>query len=154
MPRWQPDEVDIWCNQWAHQRRLIFGIVDAIRMEPRERLGKLKSTLGAVREDREGAGQGAVSQNFPEVYTGTPLLVHRAWCEMNREWREVVNIHYVLRELKAKVKAHECGVSLPLYWKRLEFGKSFIQSFVILSTKMPRSNSKVMETQNIAEIVG
>lgn len=143
--RWQRDEVDTWCDEWAYQRRMILGITD---LEPRDRLGKLRSTLGAIKTEREGASQGTVSQSFPEVYTGTALLVHRAWSTMNRQWGSVINIHYVLRELKVKSKADEVGVPVALYWKYLEFGKNFVHSFVMVSTQFEANGRKVIETQN------
>lgn len=143
--RWQRDEVDTWCDEWAQQRRLMLGIAE---LEPRDRLGKLRSTLGAVREERDGASQGTVSQSFPEVYTGTALLVHRAWSTMNRQWAAVVNIHYVLREVKVRAKAAEVCISVPLYWKHLEFGKNFVHSFVMVSTQFETTGRKLMETQN------
>lgn len=147
--RWQRDEVDMWIDEWAKQRRLMLGITE---LEPRDRLGKLRSTLGAVREERDGASQGVVSQSFPEVYTGTALLVHRAWSTMNRQWGAVINIHYVLRELKVKAKAEEVGIPVALYWKYLEFGKNFVHSFVMVSTQFEASDRKVMERQNSAVI--
>lgn len=143
--RWQRDEVDMWCDEWAQQRRLMLGIAE---LEPRDRLGKLRSTLGAVREERDGASQGVVSQNFPEVYTGTALLVHRAWSGMNRQWGAVINVHYVLREIKVRAKAEEVGMPIALYWKYLEFGKNFIHSFVMVSTQFETETRKVMETKN------
>jgi hypothetical protein len=147
--RWAKDEVDMWCDDWAKQRRMMIGIVE---LEPRDRLGKLRSTLGAVREERDGASQGVVSQSFPEVYTGTALLVHRAWTRMSRQWRPVINIHYVLREVKVKAKAAEINIPLALYWKYLEFGKSFVHSYVMVSTEFQSADRAVMETQKASAV--
>lgn len=147
--RWQNDEVDLWCLQWAEQRRQMLGITELL---PRDRLGKLRSTLAAVREDGEGASQGTITQNFPEVYRDTSLLVHRAVLKMNRDWRQVVNIHYVLREVTVRIKAKEINISVSLYWRYLEFGKSFINSFVTLSTELEQSDKKSVQTQQISLI--
>lgn len=75
------DEVDAWAKSWATQRRLVLGIRLAEKLEPKDRIGKLRSTLGRIHEDREGASAIflAGSQDWPEVYTGTSLLVHRCW---------------------------------------------------------------------------
>lgn len=149
--RWHPDEVDIWCQDWAVQRRLMLGLVE---LEPKDRLGKLRSTLAAVREDRDGASQGTVGQNFPEVYTGTSLLVHRAWVEMNREWKQVMNIHFVIKEVPVKKKAAELHIAVPQYWKHLAFAKNYVHSFVMVSTKYERPATGVMETRNFSLDVG
>jgi len=140
--RWQKDEVDQWCDQWAAQRRKMLGILD---LEPRDRIGKLRSTLGAVREEGEGASQGAVTQSFPEVYVGIPLLVHRAWNLMERDWRQVINAQYVWREIPVKIKADEFGYSVRHYWNYLQYGKAFISGYV---TQFSEQGSPVMQTQN------
>jgi hypothetical protein len=140
--RLQKDEIDLWCEQWANQRRKILGILE---LEPRDRIGKLKSTLGTIREERDGASQGTVMQNFPEVYTGFSLLVNRAWLEMTREWRPIVQAHYCCLfwddargepvRIKVKEKAALLDIDLPCYWNYLKFAKNYVHSFVTVSTK-------------------
>src|SRR6185437_10919576 len=125
-------------EQWAAQRRKHLGLVE---LQPKDRLGKLRSTLGAVREERDGASQGTVTQSFPEVYIGPepnfPLLVNRACKEMQKDWREVIEVHYVIlfdennRRIKVKEKAFLLDLSLRSYWQHLTFGKNFIHSFII-----------------------
>jgi hypothetical protein len=139
--RWHKDIVDQWCDAWASQRRRMLGITELL---PRDRLGQLRSTLGALRSDREGAGQGIVTQSFPEVYIGPgpnyPLLVNRAWKIMDRRWREIVEVHYVItkdadgRTITVKEKAGTLEMSVRLYWHYLTYGKNFIHSFVTVST--------------------
>jgi hypothetical protein len=141
--RWKPDEIDVWCGQWASQRRKMLGID---QIEPKDRLGKLNSTLGAVREERDGASQGVVSQNFPEVYTGITLEVHRAFHAMNREWRQVIQLQYVWREIPVKVKAASIDCSIRDYWHRLNFGKAFIQGFVTMNTQEDRERVRTQNT--------
>lgn len=141
--RWVKDEIDLWLDQWAGQRRKMLGIT---QLEPKDRIGKLRSTLGAVREDGEGASQGTVNQNFPEVYTGIPLLVNRAWHEMTREWRQVIEAHYVFPGYRAKEKAQALDITVALYWKHWTFGKNYVHSFVTCSTKY--GDEKSVSTQN------
>ena len=130
--RWKPDEIDQWCMDWADQRRQMLGIT---QLEPRDRIGKLTSTLGAVKEDREGASHRTPVRNFPEVYTGISLLVHRALSEMNPKWAAVISVNFVHRERTAKWKAREVGMDVSAFWKTLNFAKSYIHSFVTVSTK-------------------
>lgn len=139
--RWEKDEIDMWCDQWAQQRRKMLGIDD---LEPRDRLGKLRSTLGTIKTDKVGAGSGTVNQNFPEVYIGIPLIVHRAWVLMQRDWRQVINAQYVWREIPVKVKAEEFGYSVRHYWNYLQYGKAFIAGHV---TQFARDGDEVMQTQ-------
>lgn len=157
--RWQKDEVDLWCEDWAKQRRRILGILE---LEPKERIGRLKSTLGTIREERDGASQGTAKQSFPEVYIGPapnfPLLVNRAWKEMRREWRPIIQVHYCCLywdvdgervRVKAKEKAALLDVELPLYWKYMTFAKNYIHGFVTISTKY---ESERVYSQNTAAI--
>lgn len=136
--RWRPDEVDGWCSQWASERRKIVGLAE---LQPTDRIGRLSGTLGAVREEGEGASQGITAQRFPEVYTGTALLVNRAWKEMEVGWRIVMEAHYVFlfdetgARIKANTKAHRLNLTPAIYWKYVTFAKNFVHSFVILGTK-------------------
>jgi len=140
--RLQKDEIDVWCDQWAKQRRRILGILE---LEPRDRVGKLKSTLGSIREERDGASQGTAMQTYPEVYIGFALLVNRAWKEMRREWRPIVQAHYCCLywadedglpvRIMAKEKAKILDLDLPTYWNYMKFAKNYIHSFVTISTK-------------------
>lgn len=148
--RWEPDEIDRWLMQWATQRRQMDGTAP---LEPRDRLGKLNSTLGAVREDAEGASQGTTKQNFPEVYTGTALLVHRAISEMDRGWAHVVSLHFVLRDKRVKEKAKMAQIDIAQYWKRLALAKNYVHAFVTICTKYEAKTAKVMETQFYPRII-
>lgn len=145
--RWPKDETDLWCQQWADQRRKMLGIT---ALEPKDRLGKLNSTLGAVREEGEGASQGTVNQNFPEVYTGFALLVNRAWKDMNPNWRPVFEVHYVYVG-PVKKKAHAAGVGVDNYWNHLTYAKNYVHAFVTISDRLlNESKSPRVSTQNRA----
>lgn len=116
MARKRVDEdavVDLWGSGWAYTRRSIWQIDKFLygrELEPHEIVGPLNSTLGLIKEDREGAGSAGVpSQRWPEVYTKTSLIVHRAWYEMpEKEWMLIWDAHYVWREIKIKDKAPFC----------------------------------------------
>lgn len=120
MSRRDPDFIDHLCMDWATERRKIFGIILEERLEPRERLGKLRCTLEAVREEGEGASYGVSSQNFPEVYTPANLIVHRAWVGMRPVWKEVMHVHYVWREIPVKLCAAELGLEVVRYSEILD----------------------------------
>jgi hypothetical protein len=130
--RWRADEVDIWCSGWAATRRKIHGIVEGEKLEPSERLGKLACTLGRIKEEAEGAATaGVVNQNWPEVYAGISLLVHRAWYTMpNQQWRLIMDAHYVWREIPVKVKARVVPVAVRDFWTRLDLLKAYIGGYV------------------------
>jgi hypothetical protein len=137
--RWEPDEIDRWLMQWAIQRRQMEGLAP---LEPKDRIGKLASTLGAVREEGEGASQGVTSQSFPEVYTGTALMVHRAISEMDRHWAHVISLHFVFRNIPVKRKAKEACTNVAAYWKTLALAKSYVHSFVTICTKYETKTQK------------
>jgi len=149
--RWQKDIIDLWCADWASQRRRMLGISE---LQPKERIGRLGSTLGSIRDDREGASQGTAVQSFPEVYIGPPpnypLLVNRAWQRMDKRWREIVEAHYVYAYLQSKQKAGMLELSMRLYWQYLTFGKNFIESYVTCFTELSGDDHSVsLTTQNI-----
>lgn len=138
--RRQLDEIDLWCGGWAATRRMIHGIRLAdnpddpryIGMLPEERIGKLRCTLGAVKEDREGAhSAGVVSQNWPEVYKGMSLVIHRCWLGMpSGTWKLVMDAHYVWREIPVKIKAPEIGIKVDAYWDQLNLLKAYLYGAV------------------------
>jgi hypothetical protein len=146
--RWKADEVDRWCETWAYTRRKIHGIEEGDFLEPRERLGKLACTLGRIREEAEGAASaGVVNQNFPEVYTGFALLVHRCWYSMpNPRWRLIMDAHYVWYDVPVDVKAPLIPVSHRDFWRGLELLKAHLNGYVQCNReteevgyKLPRS---------------
>ena len=129
--------MDILCKQWAVTRRKINGTILGEKLEPKERLGKLNCVLGVIKDDAEGASQsrgvtdtGHYPQNFPEVYTGITLLVHRGFTSMCGEWRLVMNAHYVERERTVKQKAAEIGCSIDQYWDRLRMLKAYLSGYI------------------------
>ncbi len=125
--RGKRDEIDIACERWAEQRRKILGIVT--RLEPFERLGKLRCTLAEAKNDREGMGQGTAQQNFPEVYRGDALAVHRARQFMSGRMKRILEAHYVFREVPVKTKAPALELSVAAYWREIASLKSYLSGF-------------------------
>jgi hypothetical protein len=146
--RWKPDDIDLLCMDWAKERRKIHGIILGTKFEPRERLGKLRSTLSQT----PGASHGSFNQDFPEVYTGMNLIVHRAFCGMRGEWREIMNAHYVHREDPVKVKAHKLGISVHDYWERLGRMKAFLSGVIFIRSddqSLSSVSNPTLPTQNM-----
>jgi len=149
--RWRPDEVDHWCIGWAETRRKIHGIIEGRMLEPAERLGKLACTLGRIKEDAEGASSGSLNQNWPEVYHGLGLLVHRAWVSMpNSRWRLIMDAHYVWREVPVKLKAPIIPCQVREFWDGVDLLKAYIAGYVQLNRdaeavgyRLPRSSISV-----------
>jgi hypothetical protein len=135
--RWRQDEADYIWGLWAKERQKIYGvtkldelkggaIVTTDRMSPSERLGKLRSTLAAVREEADGASQGKVSQNFPEVYRGQAADIHRIFMAAPEWVRDIAEAHYVFKNvLTVADKATELGLSIPQYWDRVQKLKEY-----------------------------
>jgi hypothetical protein len=127
---------------------LIHGIADADNLEPAERLGKLACTLGRIKEEAEGAATaGVVNQNWPEVYSGFGLLVHRAWYTMpNSQWRLIMDAHYVWREVPVRLKAPIIPCQVRDFWSGVDLLKAYIAGYVQLNRdaeavgyRLPRS---------------
>jgi hypothetical protein len=80
------------------------------------------------------------------------LLVHRALSEMNPKWAAVISVNYVQRERPAKWKAREVGMDVSAFWKTLNFAKSYVHSFVTVSTKYEGNGSKMSCDTNFTAI--
>lgn len=162
MSNWRPDQIDLWCREWANERRKIFGLSPVpdqkFDLKPQERLGKLYCTLGQIRDEAEGAAQkrqvnenGHYPQNFPEVYTGVPLEIHRAFKVMRGQWREVMDAHYVFRDEKPKKKAAMLGITEFEYWKRLGHLKIFIGGHLGIDLNVRPRSHKTPAMKNTQE---
>jgi hypothetical protein len=92
-----PDLIDYQCMEWAVEKRKISGVTLTIKLEPKERLGKLRSTLAAVREEGEGASYGISSQSFPEVHNKRSALINCCWQSMEAGRKEIMYMEYVWR---------------------------------------------------------
>jgi hypothetical protein len=158
--RWRPDQIDLWCEDWARERRKVLGLDlgttlagSGLKLRPEERLGRLSCTLGAVVEEKVGAGErtervnenGHRNQNWPEVYTGMALEVHRGFCAMRFEWRQVMDMQYALRTTPTKIKADFLGIKTAMYWQRFGHMKIFLAGFLRLER---------VETQKSRKSVG
>lgn len=140
-----PDEIDLWGIAWARQRRMILGIKP---LKPEDRLGKLKSTLGSIVKEKVGAGDHTVRMgenghrdlNWPEVYTGIALTVHRAYQLMPGNLKLIMHLHYVWREVDVADKAPTIGMKATQYWSSVSSMKSFLQG-VVLATKEEAKSS-------------
>lgn len=134
-----PDFIDLLCINWAEQRRKALGIILGKMLTPKERLGKLNCTLGAVREEGEGASYSGKSQNWPEVYTGDSLLVHRCWNGMLRPWAEVMHIHYVWRELPIHERVSAVNLDFREYYNRLNLLKPHVDNYINMAKNIKKS---------------
>ena len=123
------DEVDDWATDWARQPRIMLGIVLDAKIEPQERLGKLRCTLASVRECQIPAF-GKNQQQWPEVYRGMALEVHRAYNTMPYVLRLVMNLHYVWREIPGPLKAKEVRMAYTEYLANVNAAKGFIRGYI------------------------
>jgi hypothetical protein len=94
------NDVPVWVlsalNTWGRQKRRIWEGGATSRSGHRHVDGYVNSLLGRIREEREGAGQGArTMQRWPEVYQGVGLEVQRALVGMPERPFCIVHLHYV-----------------------------------------------------------
>ena len=130
----QRDAIDLLCERWGATRRQLLGLAPC--REAREYLGPTGSTLGAIREDREGAGQGTVTQRFPEVYVGDAFHVNRAWRYLlvshnaGRHLQALVIDAYYTFGGTAKWKAARLGLARQEFYDLRDAGKLFIDGWL------------------------
>jgi hypothetical protein len=145
------DQLDAWCYSWARQRRKVLGLDK--QFTSTECLGKLSCTLGRIKEEAEGASQGGMriglnghpDQNWPEVYVGIPLEIHRCFMRMPGEWRTVMDAHYVWREVSIVDKIRFIGITPRRYADVLELLKTYLAGYLRVDTSVverPRGRPK------------
>jgi hypothetical protein len=142
----RPDQIDLWCYDWAKERRKVFGL-NVREFEPHERVGKLSCTLGQVREERDGASQGSMAvglngeptQNWPEVYVGISLEIHRCFCTMRWEWRQVMDAQYVFKGIPVKEKLAVLNIKNMEYWGRLSMLKVYLSGYLQIETPIAQT---------------
>ena len=128
------DHIDTLCERWGVARRQLLGLAPC--KTAREYLGPTGSTLGAIREDREGAGQGQVTQRFPEVYVGDAFHVNRAWRYLlvshnaSRHLQALVLDAYYTFGGTAKWKAERLGIKRQEFYDLRDDGKIFVDGWL------------------------
>jgi len=98
-----PDEVPGWvrlaCDRWGRQKRRIWAggdwYIDGEGLRRHHADGYAQSFLGRLLAERDGAGQGARSQHWPEVLWGDALDVQRNILGMPITCFEVLHLKYV-----------------------------------------------------------
>lgn len=162
----RPDQIDLWCGEWARERRKVFGLDlggsvegSGLKLTPQERLGKLRCTLGQIQVEWEAAGErtqrvsenGHVPQSWPEVYLGVALEIHQAFCCMRGEWRIVMDAHYVWRGITVREKLPVLGLKNMDYWERLARLKDYLAGY-LHATGSAGSNVATKSRKNVATI--
>jgi len=133
MKHWKHrDGLDMDCEEWAAPRRRIYGVTLDKMIEPRERIGKLRSTLAAVREEGEGAAYGRASQNWAEVYTPTGMLIHRCFMTMSSQMRDTMQLHYVfdLDQWPLAKRCADYGTTVHMHWVAVAEMKIYLNGFL------------------------
>lgn len=126
------DHVDTICHyDWRPGRLQILGIAMLEKLEPKERLGKLRCTLGSVKEEGEGSAYGVISQNWPEFRNENGRLIQRAFLAMSEKRRMLMDARYTWNGIyPVKVRAEAMDMSVPVFWVEVGQLKSFIEGFM------------------------
>lgn len=115
------DFVDSVCFLWGHQRRVMLGLE---KIEPYERIGKMRSTLANLRGG--GSTFNVGKQEWPSVYSGRVMLAHRAWHEFDGLWKGVMTAHYVWLELSVESMCPALSIDRSDYYLALGALKSVL----------------------------
>jgi hypothetical protein len=125
------EEVDVWCRNWARQRRIALGLISPEYIQPWEQLGQMRCTLAKVREDKVGAGYSTkLSQQFPEVYSEDCLVTHLGIMALPSPAKLIVHLHYVRVDLRVYQRAAIVPMSETRYWETLRLAKQELINFV------------------------
>jgi len=139
MPRSTQDGLDVNLTIWARERKIMLGIPDARGVsatnwiEPRERIGKLRSTLAQSKDERQLTQDSAAltdtglrSQSWPDTYRGIALIMHQAIMLLPPKRQHAIELRYVRTDLDWAEKAREMGVSRAQYVIELGLAKEFL----------------------------
>lgn len=141
------DQIDTLVHyDWRPGRLQILGIAQELgpdgkfvdKLEPRERLGKLRCTLGSVQTEGEGSAYSVSKQNWPEFRNSNGRLLQRSFMAMSAHRRALMDARYVWNGIfPVKVRADALGLSLATFWVEVAQMKTFIEGF-IASAKLPQ----------------
>lgn len=124
-------------HDWRPGRLQVLGIARLDHLEPKERLGKLRSTLGSVKEEKEGAYYVTANQNWPEFRNDAGRLIQRAFLAMNEKRRALMDARYTWASIfPVKIRAEAMDMSVAVFWVEVGMMKCFIEGF-IATAKMP-----------------
>jgi hypothetical protein len=123
IPQW----VRLACDRWGRQKRRIWAGGDWYRdHKGMKRLhvdGYANSFLGRVLREREGTGQGALTQHWAEVLWGDALDVQRNIGGMPIACFDCLHLRYVFDPefgLSAAAKATLVDLPTRVYWEALQ----------------------------------
>ncbi len=135
------DRIDTMVHyDWRPGRLQVLGIALSDKLEPKERLGKLRCTLGSVQSEGEGSAYSVAKQNWPEFRNANGILIQRAFLAMNEKRRRLMDARYTWNGLlPVKVRAEALGISVPAFWVEVGMMKSFIDGY--LSTAITAEDS-------------
>lgn len=132
------DYIDTLCHyDWRPGRLQVLGLSLPEKLEPKERLGKLRCTLGSMKEEGEGAAYTTSSQNWPEFRNANGRLIQRAFLAMNEKRRMLMDARYVWNGIfPVKLRASAMGMSVSVFWVEVGQLKAFLDGF-ISTAKVP-----------------
>jgi hypothetical protein len=118
------------CARWGRQKRRIWvggdWYVDGEGLRRHHADGYAQSFLGRLLEERDGTGQGARNQHWPEVLWGDALEVQIALTGMPVICYDVLHLHFVFDPefgLTAARKAELAQISRRSYWDVLQLAE-------------------------------
>lgn len=144
MARWDHDEVDVACGQWASQWCSLY---QRDPQQAREYLGALRSTLGSRRDLHACSRTNRLDQHWPEGFLGNGLVVAVALQYADFIERELIYRHYLERRFDVatgdavrrlaprKTLAARMGMHPSRYAYRLQAAKSWIRAALCLDIK-------------------
>lgn len=120
------------CRVWARQKlRVITGLDHGGHVDG----WATTTTLGKLREEREGASHGRAGQHFPEVFTGDGLRIARALIGMPELPLIVFQRHFLLTGPVAD-KAADVGISPSRFYTELD------HAYYWIAAKLETQNSQ------------
>lgn len=133
-----PEWVRLACQRWGRQKRRIWTGADWHGNPD----GYAQSLLGRIRDEREGAGQGAVTQRWPEVYHGDGLEVQRALQGLGERRYAVLHFQYVWDPTFNVTVRQKCAY---LEIKRTEYFALVERAETWIHARLDRPDSQLAE---------
>lgn len=153
-----PEWVRVALRHWGHQKRRVWEgrgnwYMDKNGIRQVHIDGYSDSFMGALMEDREGAGQGCVRQRWEEVYWGDGLEVLKALPGLPETPNDALHVRYVWNPecgLVARQKAALIGLKERAYWEAV--GRAEYWIWARLEGKNPAHTQVLDASEKIIQL--
>ena len=115
----EPDELDLLCARWASVTRREYGLENPSKQDDSAALASLQAVLPKL-----------IGRTGPSTLNGSVAVLQGAMDRMPRELAHLVQLHYLLPSIPARLKARFFELSPPAYYARLDTATAYLRGYL------------------------